>query len=178
MMEKRSRRSFQIKWYVLVMFLVLVAVLLALNVFQYSEYVSLSSKFLPVTPVLDERIDGGMGVFQAAVISPFGDLRVGAGSNFNVSVLIILWTPYAAGTLFNFSFRLYGCPAHSEYSAAPMTERNVTIQKDKDALNVGASVIFTETAPTIEGVYIFKIGVVVNDISYYQYEAEFPILAI
>lgn len=83
-----------------------------------------------------------------------------------------LWAPYAGSETYYFSFKIYERSLHDGYPDAPIAEQNLTVQKDKDALGVGACATLTVTAPPDPAIYIYRVVVQ----GAWDYEVEFPIL--
>lgn len=151
--------------------LVLLAVSMTLNVYLYFEATKPSDKNEHWRRVLMGRtIQAGMG--QVGVSIDKG-LWLGVGYEFNVSVGIGLWEPYAGSTTYHFTFRLYERDLHGEYSDSHTAEKNVTVQKHKDKMRVNAVATFNVTAPSDPGIYIYR---AVIQVSGYDYALEFPIL--
>ena len=122
-------------------------------------------------------IQGGMGTLAVAIEHHVGFsfkyeiMYVGVPCTFNISVMISLWEPYTSTSLYPFTIKLYERPLHGEYPNTPTTEKNIIVQKDKDAMYVNARAVLTMTAPLDPGIYIYKVAI--EDTL--AYEVEFPI---
>jgi len=176
-MEKHKIRSFKIQRYIIVLLLVSLTASIALNVYLYFKAIKPPREY--GTNILIVRdIQAGMGKVSIVI-----DLRSGFSfeheigyvrvpRTFNISVRVSLWAPYIGAKTYCFVFKLYERALNNEYTNTSITEKTVTVQKNKDSMIVEAYTILTVTAPSDSEIYIYKVAIE----GALEYEVEFPIL--
>jgi len=153
-----------------VLLLVLLAVSIVLNVHQYLRTIKPWYMYEHERVVhIGRMIQAGMG--QAGVTINKG-IWLGVEYEFDVSVGVGLWDPYTGASTYDFTFSLYERTLHGEYSHTPIAEKNLTEQKHKDLMGVGARVSLTVTTPSDPGIYVYRVVIE----GAYECEFEFPIL--
>jgi hypothetical protein len=119
------------------------------------------------------RRDTGMGWIIIRLSHGF---RVRSGIKFNVTVAVKLWDPYLGSKLYSFVFRIHERHEESDtYPDVPIIEKNVTMQKGKDAMYViVTSGNLTVTTPSIPRIYMYR--VTFGSVTETYYTMEFPIM--
>ncbi len=157
-MEKRNRRSFQIPWYILTLLVVLLAISVVLNMFQYLSSFWSSKSLFPNLVYSGTYIDGDYNGMGGLKISLTKGLLLSSGEKFNLSISYHLWDPSAAEVTLNISFKLYERNSYDDYAVIPLAERTAILHKEKGAVDAGVSSgVFTLTAPSNYGVHIYKV---------------------
>jgi len=179
----RSIRSFKIQRYVLILLVSLLTTSIAINVYTYFEAIQPSPEYeieYGLNALIVKGIQGGMGTLAIAIEHrvafsfKYEMEYVSVPRTFNISIMISLWEPYTSTYLYPFTIKLYERPLYEEYSNTPTTEKNIIVQKDKDAMYVDAHAILTITAPLDSGICIYKVAIE----GALVYEVEFPVLAV
>jgi len=103
-------------------------------------------------------------------------LSPGPGTKFNVSLWGTL-EPYMGFSTYTFYFKLYERSEQDDkYSDAPIAEKTVVAQKDKDSMYVTfSSGNLTAIIPDTRGIYIYKVEFGSSTEAWETFE--FPILA-
>jgi hypothetical protein len=169
-MEKHNTWSSRVQLYVLVLLLASIA----LNIYQYFNAVEPSSKYVYGSTMVVVDIQGGMG---SMYVSTDARTIMGLGWRFNVSVGVKLWEPFTGSATYNFCFRLYERSEQDDkYLDAPIAEKTIIAQKDKDAMYVTfSSGNLTATVPDTRGIHIYKVEFGSTTEAWETFE--FPILA-
>lgn len=156
-MEKRNRCSFQIRRRFLALLIILLAISVVLNMFQYL------SSFAPNRTLFPNLYSGtyingayyGRGGLKIVLSK---GLLLHPGEKFNLSISYTLWDPYPGEITQNISFKFYERNLYDEYSVIPLAERTVILHKEKGAVDAGVSLGgFALAAPSNWGVHIYKV---------------------
>jgi hypothetical protein len=156
-MEKRNGRSFQIRRRFLALLIILLAISVVLNMFQYQ------SSFAPIKTLFPNLYSGayingayyGRGGLKIVLSK---GLLLHPGEKFSLSISYTLWDPYPGEITQNISFKFYERNLYGEYTVIPLAERTVILHKEKGVVDAGVSLgDFALAAPSNWGVHIYKV---------------------
>ncbi|HEY4674972.1 MAG TPA: hypothetical protein VIH48_02835 [Candidatus Bathyarchaeia archaeon] len=179
----RNIMSFKIQRYIPIALVSLLTISIALNVYAYLKIIEPSPENgieYGINALIIRDVQGGMGTLAIAVEHRVGfsfeyEMQyVSVPRTFNLSIIILLWEPYTGTSSYPFTIKLYERPLYGEYSSTSTAEKDIIVQKDKDAMYVNTRTVLTVTAPLDMGIYIYKVAIGGSLV----YEVEFPILAV
>jgi hypothetical protein len=179
----RDIMSFKIQRYISILLVSLLTISIALNVYAYLKTVGPSPENrieYGINTLIVRDIQGGMGTLAIAIEHRVGfsfeyEMQyVSVPRTFNLSIMISLWEPYTGTSSYPFTIKLYERPLYGEYSNTSTAEKDIIVQKDKDAMYVNTCTVLTITAPLGTGIYIYNVAIEGTLV----YEVEFPILAV
>ena len=156
-MEKRNRSSFQIPRRILPLLIILLAISVVLNMFQYLSSFAPNRTLFP-NLYSGTYINGDYNDMGGLHIVLSKGLLLSPGEKFNLSISDHLWDPYPGEVTQNISFKLYERNLYDEYAAMPLAERTAILHKEKETMDAGTSSgVFTLAAPSNYGVHIYKV---------------------
>jgi hypothetical protein len=157
-MEKRNRSSFQIPRRILALLIILLAISVVLNMFQYLSSFAPVKTLFPKLAYSGTYINGDYTDMGGLEIRLSKGLLLYPGENFDLSISYHLWDPSAAEVTLNISFKLCERNSYDEYAVIPLAERTALLHKEKGAVDAGVSSgVFALAAPSNWGVHIYKV---------------------
>ncbi|MGD8544934.1 MAG: hypothetical protein PVH12_02060 [Candidatus Bathyarchaeota archaeon] len=171
------KRLFKLKREFMVLIIIVLASSILLNSYLYFETLKTPPEY-NTNILIVENIQGFMGSVSIAIdlVSGYSFehqiMYVAVSHPINISIKIRLWTPYTGTDTKFFSFKVYQRPFNGDYQNTPIAEKNVTVQKHKDAMFVESQCSLIIGRPPEPGIYIYRVTIEQS----LEYETEFPLL--